>query len=95
MDEFVGDVVDNPAEHRYEMKLGDDFAFAYYSVVDGRIILTHTEVPQALSGHGYGSRLARGVFERIKERGQRAIVRCPFMAAYVARHPEYGALLDG
>jgi hypothetical protein len=23
------------------------------------------------------------------------IAKCPFMSSYAARHPEYGALLDG
>jgi transaldolase len=27
--------------------------------------------------------------------GKRVIAKCPFMSSYAARHPEYGALLDG
>jgi hypothetical protein len=54
-----------------------------------------TEVPQELSGQGYGSRLAHGAFEALRSDGKRAIAKCPFMYFYAARHPEYGALLDG
>lgn len=95
MDDVAGEVVDNPAEHRFEMKIGDDIAAAYYTEKEGRIVLVHTEVPQNLSGHGYGSRLARGVFERLKAQGRRVVAQCPFMASYAARHPDYAALLDG
>jgi predicted GNAT family acetyltransferase len=59
------------------------------------VTLTHTEVPQHLSGQGIGSRLAKGVFDALKGSGRRAVAKCPFMAAYASRHPEYAALLDG
>jgi hypothetical protein len=44
---------------------------------------------------GYGSRLAHGVFEALRSDGKRVIAKFPFMSCYTARHPEYGALLDG
>lgn len=90
-----GVVIDNPAESRFEMPVGGELAVAYYKIEDGRVILTHTEVPEALSGQGIGSRLAKGVFEMIQASGRRAIAKCPFMAAYASRHPEFAALLDG
>jgi predicted GNAT family acetyltransferase len=91
-----GEIRDNPAMSRFELPLGDDaIAVAYYKVEDDRVLLLHTEVPQALSGLGYGSRLARGVFEALRRDGKRMIAKCPFMASFAVRHPEYGALLDG
>ncbi|GAA4128477.1 GNAT family N-acetyltransferase [Aminobacter aganoensis] len=92
MDEHV---VDNPAMSRYELAIGDEVAAAYYRIEDGRVVLVHTEVPHQFTGQGIGSRLAKGVFETIKASGRRAIAKCPFMAAYASRHPEYMALLDG
>jgi len=59
------------------------------------VVLLNTEVPQELSGLGYGSRLAHGVFEALRRDGKRVIAKCPFMSSYAARHPEYGPLLDG
>ncbi|GGC76155.1 class II fructose-bisphosphate aldolase [Chelatococcus reniformis] len=58
-------------------------------------VLVHTEVPQELSGLGYGSRLAHGVFEVLRRDGKRVIAKCSFMSSYAGRHPEYGVLLDG
>ncbi|WP_431015703.1 GNAT family N-acetyltransferase [Bradyrhizobium pachyrhizi] len=90
------DIRDNPAMSRFEMPLGDTaLAVAYYKVEDGRVVLLHTEVPQELSGLGYGSMLALGVFEALRRGGKRVIAECPFMSSYAARHPEYAALLDG
>jgi uncharacterized protein len=91
----VDKIVDNAAMHRFEMPVEDELAVAYYQEQDGRVVLLHTEVPQRFSGQGVGSRLARAVFETLKERGRRVIAKCPFMASYATKHPEYLAILDG
>jgi predicted GNAT family acetyltransferase len=95
VNEMNGNIIENTAKRRFEMALGDELAVAYYRVEDARIVLLHTEVPQHFSGRGFGSQLAHGVFEIIRGRGQRVIAKCPFMAAYASRHPEYAAMLDG
>jgi uncharacterized protein len=77
----ASDIRDNPTMSRFEMSLGDGaLAVAYYKVEDGRVVLLHTEVPQELSGLGYGSRLAHGVFEALRRDGKRVIAKCPFMS---------------
>ena len=88
-------VVDRPEKSRFELAVEDSVAVAYYRLDGDRITLSHTEVPQHLSGQGIGSRLAKGVFEAIRARGQKAVARCPFIAYYASRHPEYAGLLDG
>lgn len=92
---MTDDVRDNPADSRFELAVGDEVAVAYYREEDGRIVLTHTEVPQALSGQGIGTRLARGVFETLRACKVRVIAKCPFMAAFAVKHPDYASLLDG
>ena len=88
-------VVDNPAQSRFELDLGEAVAVAYYKVDGDRIALLHTEVPQELSGRGIGSRLAKGVFETVRGRGLGVVAKCPFMASYAARYPEYARMLVG
>ena len=90
---MAGEVVDNPAESRFELPVEGDVAVAYYRRVGERLVLTHTEVPEALSGQGIGSRLAKGVFEAIGARGGKAVTQCPFMTSYVQRHPEFADLV--
>lgn len=94
---MLGDVIDNPAQHRFELPIDDEdeIAAAYYRIENGRVILTHTEVPQQFSGQGIGSRLAKGVFDAIRASGRKAVLRCPFMGAFAARHPEYSDIVDG
>ena len=61
---------DNPAMSRLKCPRRRALAVAYYKVEDGRVVLLHTEVPQELSGLGYGSRLAHGVFEALRRDGK-------------------------
>ncbi len=88
------EVRDNPAASRFEMAIGDAVAFVEYSRAGDRIALTHTEVPEALSGQGVGSKLVRGTLDAVRAEGSKVVPRCEFVAAYIERHPEYRDLLD-
>src|SRR5918993_2947476 len=81
-------VRDNPDQHRFELPVGEALAAAYYRVDGNRVVLTHTEVPQELSGQGIASRLAEGAFALIRASGRKAVTRCSFMAQWASRHPE-------
>lgn len=83
-------VVDQPARQRYEALLGERVVgYTEYRLVGGRVIFFHTEVDRAVEGRGVGSRLAAGALDDAKARGLRITVKCPFIAAYIRRHPEY------
>jgi predicted GNAT family acetyltransferase len=87
-------VVDNPAERRYEALLGEQLAgLAQYRRAGDRVIFTHTETDPALAGQGIASKLARGALDDVRARGLRVTLKCPFMAAYVKRHPAYQDLV--
>ena len=61
-------LVDNAAEKRYELDLGDDIALAEYVLGRGLIVLTHTEVPPKYEGRGIGKELVQGVLEDIRKK---------------------------
>ncbi|UPJ49578.1 N-acetyltransferase [Bradyrhizobium sp. 200] len=92
----MGEVIDNPAEHRFELPIDESgIAAAYYSFTGDKIVLTHMIVPQQFEGRGIGSRLARGVFDAIRASGREVVLDCPFMTAYYQRHPEYSDIVFG
>jgi predicted GNAT family acetyltransferase len=80
---------DNTAAHRFELAADGHTAYTEYRLVGRRLVLLHTEVPEELRGRGIGSRLARGELDLARERGLEVVPLCPFIAAYVRRHPEY------
>ena len=89
-------VEDNPAQHRFELPIdaSHEVAAAYYRMDGDQVVLTHTIVPERFSGQGLGSQLARGTFAAIRASGRKAVLVCPFMAAYYARHPEYADIVS-
>lgn len=88
-------VRDNPNAQRFEAWLGEHLAgFAEYRLVRDRIIFTHTEVTGEFEGRGVGSALARGALDNSRSRGRAIRVLCPFIAAWVRRHPDYAAFVS-
>ena len=53
----------------------------------------HTEVPKELNGRGIGSALARGLLDIARTQGLTVKPLCPFVAGYIAKHPEYADLV--
>lgn len=93
---MADEIVNNKSMRRYELPIANEaVAVTYYSLDDGRVVQLHTEVPNEFGGQGIGKRLVHAVFETLKAEGKRVIAKCPFMASYAARHPEYAAMLDG
>jgi uncharacterized protein len=87
-------IADNPAERRYEAHVGDRLAgFAEYRAVPGRVVFVHTQVLPEFEGRGVGSRLAAGALDDVRARGLGMTPKCPFIAAYVRRHPQYADLV--
>ena len=83
-------IQDRPDVSRYEARLDEEVAgFVEYRLAGRRRILLHTEVPPAFGGRGIGAALARHIFEEARATGVRVSVRCPFIEAYLKRHPEF------
>ncbi len=85
---------DNKTEHRFELEVEDGVAFVTYRTMPGgALYLLHTETPAALRGRGIATRLARGVLETIRARGQKIRVGCEFLIEFMRRNPEFNDLL--
>lgn len=86
---------DNADRKRFEIYLGDgSFAFAEYNLLSGKIMFTHTEVPEDHAGKGLGKALIRAGLDAARERGLKVVPICPFFAAYMQKHAEVQDLLD-
>lgn len=88
-------VTRNEEESRWEARIDGALAgFAAYRVVDDDIVFTHTEVDPAYEGLGVGGALARHALDEVAEDASlRVVARCPFIRAWIARHPDYAALV--
>jgi predicted GNAT family acetyltransferase len=84
-----GPIVDRPEAGRLELVVDGLMAYVDYQLLGTSIIYAHTEVPGALEGRGVGYALARAALDLARERGLQVVPLCPFIAAYIRRHPEY------
>ena len=82
-------VSDNRAQQRYELAVDGHVAASYYEIADGVITFVHTEVPPELGGKGIGSKLIKGALDQVRAGGLKVIAQCPFVKAYIEKHPEY------
>jgi hypothetical protein len=89
----MSDVVNNRAERRYQLAVEGHIAATYYEIADGVITFVHTEVAPELGGKGIGSRLIKGALDQVRTDGLKVIAECPFVKAYIEKHPEYVDLL--
>ncbi|CCH17449.1 GNAT family N-acetyltransferase [Micromonospora lupini] len=87
-------VEDNPAKNRFEILVDDALAgFTAYVPRGEVLVFTHTEVDRGFQGRGVGGALIRGTLDQVRERGGRVVPQCPFVAAFIDKHPEYADLV--
>ncbi|MTI29676.1 GNAT family N-acetyltransferase [Xanthovirga aplysinae] len=91
--ETVFEIIDNKEYGKFEMVVEGKKAFVDYKTGQDKIFLTHTEVPRELEGRRLGSMLVRGVLENIAQTKYKIFPLCPFVAAYMKRHPEWNSYL--
>jgi uncharacterized protein len=78
---------------RFVAEVDGKTAYITYRELDRRILeLDHTYVPSELRGRGIASQLTVRALEYARENGCRVVPSCPFVAAYIERHPEYREL---
>lgn len=90
-------VTRNDDQNRYEAHLDGALAgFAEYQLTDELIVFTHTEVDPSFEGKGVGSALARTALDEVREQNNRKVMAvCPFIKAWIGKHPDYVNLLYG
>jgi predicted GNAT family acetyltransferase len=82
------EIVDVPQESRFVYRTPEAVAELDYRINGTRFILVHTEVPDALSGHGVGGRLVRAALDRAAREGLTVVPWCPFARHWLEGHPD-------
>jgi predicted GNAT family acetyltransferase len=86
-------VSNNAAQHRFELEVDGHVAAAYYERTGDLITFEHTEVPAELGGKGIGSKLVKGALDQVRAEGLSVVPQCPFVKAWIEKHPDYSNLL--
>ncbi|MGE5290513.1 MAG: GNAT family N-acetyltransferase [Micromonosporaceae bacterium] len=86
-------VTDAPGRQRFEAWADGKLAgFAQYIRSDDLMVFTHMEVEPEFEGRGIGGALARAGLDDAAARKLRVRPLCPFIAGWIARHPDYKRL---
>lgn len=90
-------ITNNPEANRYEARIGDALVgYADYKLTPDLIVFTHTETLPENEGKGVGSALAQFALDEVRSEGVRKVLPlCPFIKAWIARHPAYIRLVYG
>lgn len=66
-----------------------------YDTRGGALRLLHTEVPPSDREHGVGSAVVRAILDEIRaSTSSRMVALCPFVRAWLERHPDYNDLME-
>lgn len=87
-------VAHNEKEHRFELNLDGVRSMLTYRRYPDRIILDHTEVPQAQEGHGLAAKLTGAALEFARQNHLKVVPMCPYVADFLKKHPEQQDLLS-
>lgn len=86
-------VSQNAGASRFECQVDGRLSVLEYEMREGTMILTHTEVPRELSGRGIAQKIVGTALDHARAHHLRVVAQCPYVAAYIERHPEYQDLL--
>lgn len=92
--ELYTPLIDNKEAGQYEFHMDGFIPRLEYIKTKDKIFLTHTEVPGELEGKGLGFALVKAVFEEVERLQLPMIPLCPFVAAYIKRHPEWKRIVS-
>jgi predicted GNAT family acetyltransferase len=87
------EVVNNEAAARFEASVAGETAYLTYEHQPGRIIYDHAKVPTVLEGHGLAGKITKTALDYARANGLKVVPVCPYVAAYIRKHPEYQDLV--
>jgi uncharacterized protein len=82
-------VAEVPERERYELTVdGEPAGFSDYRGGGVLRAVTHTEIDPRFEGQGLASVLVKAVLDDIRARDMHVLPMCPFVKAYLAKHPD-------
>jgi uncharacterized protein len=84
------------AARRFAARLDRRIAYLSYDQIDEKTLdYAHVFVPPEFRGGGVASAVTKAALDYARDSGFSVVPSCPFVSAYVRRHPEYQDLVDG
>jgi len=82
-------IIHNKENLRFEVTKDDHLAELTYRQKDQEIYLMHTGVPKPIGNYGIAKALTEYALKYALENGLKVIAYCPYVRAYMKRHPDW------
>lgn len=79
---------------RFQVSVEGHQAHLDYREDDGRMVITHTEVPPSIGGKGIAAALVVAALEYARAGSMKVVPACEYAAMFMRRHGEYADLLE-
>lgn len=83
------EVVHNLAKNRFETWIDSQLSKLDYLLDEDTIVMTHVGVYPEHRGQGVAGKLVEVALNYAEKNSLRVIPMCPYVAAYIRRHPQY------
>ena len=89
-DELRYVLVDHGEDGAADIEIGEE-SYVDVTTVDGAVqrVLAHTTVSAGHTGQGLAARLVQQVADDIVDHGHTIVAVCPYVAAWLPKHPQY------
>jgi predicted GNAT family acetyltransferase len=81
-----GHFSENREQHRFELDIAGQVAFANYRRTDDGLAILHVETPRALRGQGVAGKLMEAILEAARAEGRDVIPFCSYASSWMRRH---------
>jgi len=92
----MGEFFHDPSNNRFVLRLPDsrgDCLIEYDEVTKDTLRMYHTETPPSEQGRGLAGILTKQTFDMCVEQNLKIVPTCPYLSAYVKKHPEYNSIV--
>lgn len=87
-------LIKNEDRKRFEIEVNGHYAFVNYGEYGSQVALVHTEAEPELKGTGAASAVIEKTLQLLKENGKTVLPYCPFVFAFIKKHPEWKQVVD-
>jgi len=84
---YLSEIIHDTVQSQFQMHIGKFIAVVNYKMKDGKMYLTHSEVPYHIRNQGFGQILLENIFAYIEKHQIEAIAVCTYIR-YVKRQSE-------
>ena len=79
----------NEEANRFEARVEEYLCIIDFIPAEQVLVVTHTEVPPVLGGNGIAGLMTRVALAYAEDNQMWVVPLCPYMSAYLRRHPEH------